>query len=107
MCLSATIEKGSDTAGPIATLFNLESVRIEDAVEHRGIRASGVFQDQCLIEADARATVGELRELFSRWQSLSGERIEHDEIVAGPVHLREIDAHAAKDSRIIPVRHGP
>jgi len=107
VCLPATVEKCSDAAGTIATLFNLGSIRIEYAVEHRGIRASGIFQDQCLIEADADAPIGELPELFGRRRSPSGGRIEHNEIVAGTVHLREIDAHAAKNSRIIPVRHGP
>jgi hypothetical protein len=38
---------------------------------------------------------------------LPGGQIEHNKIVSGPVHLGEVDAHAPKNSRIIPVRHGP
>jgi hypothetical protein len=105
--LSATVEKGSDAAGTIPALLNLVAIRIEDAIEHRGVRASGYFQDQCLVEADTGVPVRELSELFGRWRSLPGRQIEHNKIVAGPVHLREIDAHVAKNSRIIPERHDP
>jgi hypothetical protein len=40
-------------------------------------------------------------------RELPAGRIEHDEIVASTVHLREIDAHAPKNSRIISARHDP
>ena len=93
---SAAVEKGGDTARAVATLFDFSPIRIEDAIEHCGVRASGILQDQRLVKADPGVPVAELSELFSRWQGLPGGRIEHDEIVTRPVHLREIDAHAPR-----------
>jgi hypothetical protein len=100
-CTSAAVEKGGDTTRTVATLFDFGPVRIEDAIEHRGVRAPGFLQDQRLVKADPGVPVTELSELFSRWEGLPGGRIEHNEIVASPVHLREIDAHAPKNSRIM------
>jgi hypothetical protein len=95
--LASAIEEGRDTAGAIATLFDFDSIGIEDAIEHGGVRASWLFQDQRLVESDAGMPIGQLLELFQRRLGLSEWGIEHDEIVASPVHLCEVDAHAVKN----------
>src|SRR5262245_17155379 len=75
--LTTTIEERGDTAGTIATLFNLDPISIEDPIEHRCIRTPGLLQDQCLIETDTRVPVCELPELFGRRRSAPWWQIEH------------------------------
>ena len=69
-CSSPTIEQSGDTARAVATLFDFTAIGIEDAIEHRRIRASGLLQNQGLVESDAGATVAELSELFRRRQAV-------------------------------------
>src|SRR5882757_688945 len=74
--LPTPIEQGGDTARTVAALFDFAAVGIEDAIEDRGIRPSGLLQNQGLVETDAGAAVAELSELFRRRQGLPGGPIE-------------------------------
>src|SRR5262249_37665260 len=64
--LTATVEQRCDTADTVAALFNLDSVSVEDPVEHRRVRALGLFEHERLVEPDTRAPIGQLSELLRR-----------------------------------------
>ncbi len=96
--LPSPMEEGCDTAHAVTTLLDLEPVSIEDPVKNEGIGPPGLLEHQCLIETDSLTSVRELPELFSRRRSVPLRQVEDNEIVAGTVHLGEIDAHTAKDS---------
>ena len=59
-CSSPTVEQSGDTTCTVATLFDFAAIGIEDAIEDRRTRASGLLQDQGLVESDAGTAVAEL-----------------------------------------------
>ncbi len=87
------VQQSRDTARSVAALLNLRAVRVEDSIEHRRGRVARRLEEQRLIEADAGVAVGELAQLIACERGLPGGRIDHNEIVSEPVHLREFDAH--------------
>jgi hypothetical protein len=90
------VQESCDAARPIAALFDLVAIGIEDAVEDGRIGTLGSAEHQGLVKADAGATVGEAAQPLGLEDGFVGGCIEDDEIVADPVHLREIDAHRAQ-----------
>jgi len=91
--LTALVQQRRDATGAVAALLHLIAVTVEDAIEHRSTGAACRLQHQCLIEADAGAAIGQAAQPLRREQRGIGGRIKHNEIVADPVHLREVDAH--------------
>src|SRR6202000_1436399 len=96
-CAALAIQEGRNTACSIAALFDFNAVGIEYAIEHSRVGASGLLQDQCLVEADAGMAIGQLLELFQGRLGLSEWGMEHNEVVASPVHLGEVDAHGLRN----------
>ena len=92
---SAVMQQGGDAARAVAALLDLVAVGVEDAVEHGRVGPPGAREHQRLIEADAGAAVGEAAQALGLENGFVGGGIKDDEIVADPVHLREIDAHRA------------
>ena len=92
------MEQGGDAARAVAALLDLDAVGVEDAVEDGRVRTPRRLENQRLVEADAGMSVGEAPQLLRRRQRGARRRIEHDEVVADAVHLREIDAHGPENS---------
>src|SRR5881227_3405249 len=92
----ALLEERRHAARAVAALLDLVAVTVEDPVEDGGARAPRALQHQRLVEADAGAALPEPAQQPRSEQGLIGGRIEDDEIVADPVHLREIDAHCGQ-----------
>jgi hypothetical protein len=101
----AVMQQGGDAARAVAALFDLVAVGVEDAVEHGRIGPPGAREHQRLIEADAGAAIGEAAQALGLQDGFVGWSIKDDEIVADPVHLREIDAHRA--ASIAQIGHPP
>ena len=81
--------KPRKTASAIAALLGLASVGIEDTEGEICIRALRRLQHQHLITADPEATSGDPPDLLRRELDLASNSVEHDEIIAKPVHLGE------------------
>ena len=79
-----------ETARAVAALLHLAAVGIEDAVEELGIRVTWRLDEQHLVTADAEAPVGDRADLRLVERDLLVDRVEHDEVVAQPVHLGEL-----------------
>jgi len=91
-CQATAVQQGGDAARAVPALLDLVA-GVEDAVEDGAVRALRGREHQCLIEADAGAARGETAQSPWREHRRISRRIEDDEVVADPVHLREIDAH--------------
>jgi hypothetical protein len=87
------MEQGGDTARPVAALFDLGTVGVEYPVEHDRVGSPGRLEHQRLVEPNACMPIREVSQLGGGQHGLPGGRIEHDKVVARPVHLREIEAH--------------
>src|ERR1700716_1354556 len=93
---AALVQERGNAARAVAALLNLVAVAVEDPVEHGAVGAPGPLQHQRLVEADTGAAIRETAQQLGPEKGLVGGRIEYNEIVADPVHLREIDAHCGE-----------
>src|SRR5688572_5050656 len=78
-----------DAARAVAALFDLATVGVEDAVVHGRSRPARRLEHQRLVEADAGKTIGEAADGV-RGRGAAGRGVEDDEVVAEPMHLREL-----------------
>ena len=92
---AALVQERGNATRAVAALLDLVAVGVENPVEHRRRGAPRPLQHQRLVKADAGAPIRETAQQLGPQHRLVGGRIEHDKIVAHPVHLREIDAHCA------------
>ena len=83
-------DKGGDAARGIAAGAGLGAVGVQDAHEDVGALARRLHDDQ-LVEADAGVAVADGAGGVRRHRDGPGARIQHDEVVAEPVHLSEGD----------------
>ncbi len=90
------MDEGRDAPGTVATLLHLGAVGIEDAIEHGGVRPARRFQDEGLVETDAGMPVRQSSQRLAGGEGGAGRCLEDDEVVAHPVHLREVDAHGER-----------
>src|ERR1700724_1288789 len=90
---AALVQERGNAARAVASWLDLVAVAVEDPVEHGAVGAPGPLQYQRLVKADTGAAIRETAQQLRPQQGLVGGRIEYNEIVADPVHLREIDAH--------------
>jgi len=81
--------QGGDTARAVAAGARFGAVGVEDAHEHVGARALRRLDHQQLVEADAAVTVGDAAGLVGMDRDRPLARVQHDEVVAQPVHLPE------------------
>src|SRR5690606_17542561 len=75
-------------------LLHLAAVGVEDAVDEVDPFVAGRrrLHHQDLVRADTEAPVGEPAPLLAGELQAPGGRVDHDEIVAGALHLGEGDA---------------
>ena len=91
--LTAALEERRDAAGTVATLLDLIAVGVEDPVMHHALRPPRRIEQQRLVEADAGAAIGQGAQSCGVEKGIGDRRVEDDEVVADPVHLRELYAH--------------
>ena len=72
-------------------MLDLAAVGVEDAIPEVDARSSRPLDDEDLIAADAEPPIGEPPVLRRGEVHLLSDPVEHDEIVAEPVHLREAE----------------
>ena len=89
-------EQAGDAACAVAASLGLAAVRVMDAHEHLRPRVARRLEQQHLVAADAGAPVGDGARRRRVDRNRVAALVEHDEIVADPVHLAKGDA-----------RHGP
>jgi hypothetical protein len=89
----ALVQQRRDTARAVAALLDLGAVGIEHSIEHAAPGRAGL-EHQRLIEADAGMPVGEGAQFVRVQVGLGGGGVEYQEIVAQPLHLQKLDAHA-------------
>jgi hypothetical protein len=77
----------------VAAVFDFAAIRIEDAVAEIHIVARRFLDDQDLVGADAEMAAGQRAPLRVGQVELLVNAVQHDEIVAGAVHLGELEFH--------------
>jgi ribosomal protein S12 methylthiotransferase len=94
----ALAQEAGDAASAVAALLDFTAVGIEDPVVGGGSLTPRRLEHERLVEADAGVAI---REAPNRRciGSAAGRGVEQDEVVAEPVHLRELHA------RILPVKY--
>src|SRR5215469_5252653 len=85
---TAAPEESREAAGTVATLLDLGAVGVEDPVVRRAVRAPRRIEQQRLVEADAGAAIRQCPQPGRIEEGIGDRRIEHNEVVADPVHLR-------------------
>src|SRR5256885_2054300 len=90
----APMHELDEAARAVAALLDLAAVGVEDAVAE--VRAIGLrpLDDQDLVAADAEMAIGDLAQLFAREREGPSSAIQHDEVVAGTLHLGEGKLHS-------------
>ena len=89
--LSRTI--AHEAARAVAALLDLAAVGVVDHVFEIDSRRRRRPHRQHLVGADAEVPVRQEAVLARREAQRAARFIEHDEVVAGPLHLGETDAH--------------
>ena len=82
----------------MATLLithDLAAVSVEDAVAKVHVRAIGRLDQEDLVGTDAQAPVGQMPQLRRRQVDALAHPVEHDEVVAGTLHLGKAQTHGA------------
>ena len=77
---------GLQPVQPIAGT-GLAPIGIENAHEHVGLAVGRLFQHDQLVAAHAQTPVGDDATTSQREIERDGTRIEHDEVIAQPMHL--------------------
>ncbi len=83
-----------EAARAVAALLDLAAVGVEDAVAEIVTRVARPLHQQHLVAADAEVAVGEGACLRGREVDRLAHAVQHDEVVALALHLREADPHA-------------
>src|SRR5258706_14364404 len=88
--------ESQEAARTVAALLDLAAVGVEDAVAEVRVARLRPLDDQDLVAANAEVAVRDFPQLISG-QGKSGARaVQHDEVVAGTLHLGEVQAHSSK-----------
>ena len=90
---SLLTHKTRKTTRAIAALLHFTAIGIEDAVAKINIRLLWRFDDQHLIAADTETAIRNKSHLLRCEVAALGDEIEHDKIVAEPVHFAEFEQH--------------
>src|SRR5690606_13896506 len=82
----------------VAALFDLAAVAVEDAVAEVDACRLRTLDHQDLVGPDAEAAVGQAAPLFRAQVHLLVDGVDDDEIIAGAVHLGELQFHVSVSS---------
>jgi len=87
---AARMQERGDAANAVAALLHFAAVGVEDAVIEIGVGAARRLDLQDLVAAHAEVPVGDRAQLLRLERDRLLGRVEHHEIVAEAVHLREL-----------------
>ena len=87
------VHERRDTARAVPALLDLARVGVENSIEDAARGAARRLEHQGLVETDAGVTVGE-RAQRAGVQG-GGGGVEHEEVVAEPLHLQKLESHAS------------
>ncbi len=83
-----------EAARAVAAVLDLvAAAAIEDAIAEVDLGPRRLFDDQDLVGADAEAPVGERLQLRGVERQRLARGVEDDEVVAGALHLGEVNTH--------------
>ncbi|MCY1542489.1 hypothetical protein D9M68_782370 [compost metagenome] len=88
-----------EAARAVAAVLDLAAVGIEDAVAEVDIAARRFLDHQHLVGAHAEMPAGERAPLCGCQVDLLVDAVEHDKVVAGAMHLGELEFHGGDCSR--------
>src|SRR5262249_22313181 len=77
----------------VAALLNLAAIGIPDAIAEIVLRGERPFDEEKLVAADPEMAIGDRAYLLARESNRLANAIEHDEVVALSLHLRELELH--------------
>jgi len=87
-------QPGGDAARAVAALLRGAAVAVPDPVAGRTVPPGGVGDRQQLVEAHAPMAIGDGAHHRGVGRGTAPAQVEHHEVVAGPVHLGEVERHA-------------
>jgi hypothetical protein len=77
-------------------VFDLAAVAVEDAIAEVDTLDGGLFDEQQLVGANAEVPVSQRAHALGRECDRLAVAVEHDEVVAGAVHLGEFELHGLR-----------
>ncbi len=86
-------DEPDERARAVAALLDFAAVVVIDAVAEVAAFRDRALDDQDLVGTDAEAAVGQAAPLLRAEIDVLVDRVDHDEIVAGAVHLGELEFH--------------
>jgi len=89
---AAVAHVAREAARAVAAVLHLVAGVVEDAVAKVHARRRGALDDQDLVGADAEAAVAQPAHLLGPERQRLARGVEHDEVVAGALHLGEANA---------------
>ena len=90
----ASVSRAHEAARAVAALLHLAAVGVENAVAKIGAGQARRFNQQDLIATDAKMPVGQAPQLCRGERQAPAHAVQHDEIVARPLHLGERELHS-------------
>ena len=82
-----------EAARAIAALFDFTAVGVEDAITEINPGGRGRLDQHHLVGADTEVPVGQQAPLLGLEPHALAHAVEHDKIVAGALHLGELQLH--------------
>ena len=92
-CQAQLVHELDEAARPVAALFDLAAVGVEDAVAEIGRRVRRSLHDQYLVRADTQAPIGQAAQRYRRQIQVLTDAVQHDEVIAGALHLGKAQFH--------------
>ena len=86
---SLVADEMHEAARAVAALLDLATIGVEYPVAKIDVGASRLFHEQNLVAADTEVPVGNAPDLRRCERDVFAHAIEHDKIVAKPLHFRE------------------
>src|SRR5262249_4486658 len=87
------VDEPDEAARAVAALLDLTAVGVPDAVAEIRVGALRSLDEKNLVAADAEVPVREPSRALRAYVKGSADAVEHDEVVARPLHLGEFEAH--------------
>ena len=92
------MDEAREAARAVAALLGFAAVDVEDAVAEIRFRVIRGFDHEQLIEPYAGMAISEIANPLRAQLDALRHRVHDHEVVAQPVHLRELDGHQMRPS---------
>src|SRR5262245_13335752 len=96
---SVVVHEPDEAARAVAAFLDLAAVCVPDAVAKIRVGALRFLDEENLIAADTEMPVRDPPRALRAYVKGSAEAVEHDEVVARPLHLGEFEAHLRAGTR--------